>query len=162
MLERMLLGLSAFQLIMPEFMLFVARRDVSPKRVIPHRKFEHSYSRLYILMTYRRMAGQEGVNAVYSPMAKTMEDLTYFMRAVVKMEPWRYDHSVHPLPWRAVDKKWRLVPESDKETSRRRKVRFGVIRDDGKDPDEKYLPLAVLVCKYSLVTRSKCFYMLYY
>lgn len=40
------------------------------------------------------MAGQEGVPAVYSPMARTLEDLEYFWKAVVGMEPWKYDHSV--------------------------------------------------------------------
>ncbi|KAK0657256.1 amidase signature domain-containing protein [Cercophora newfieldiana] len=46
------------------------------------------------------MPGQEGVPSVYSPMARTLGDLKYFMEAVVGMEPWRYDGSVHPVPWR--------------------------------------------------------------
>lgn len=40
------------------------------------------------------MAGQEGVAPVYSPMARTLEDLETFWKAVVSMEPWKYDHSV--------------------------------------------------------------------
>ena len=44
--------------------------------------------------------GQEGVPGVYSPMARTLRDLTYFTRAVVGMRPWEYDYTVHPLPWR--------------------------------------------------------------
>lgn len=40
------------------------------------------------------MIGSEGVPAVYSPMARTIEDLEYFWKAVVGMEPWKYDHSV--------------------------------------------------------------------
>lgn len=63
------------------------------------------------------MAGQEGVPAVYSPMARTMGDLSYFLGAVVGMEPWRYDHSVHPLPWRP------FLP-------RQRPMRWGVLRSD--------------------------------
>lgn len=62
------------------------------------------------------MAGQEGVNAVYSPMARTVEDLGTFLRAVVGMRPWEYEHGVHPIPWREVGEE---------------KVRWGVIRDDG-------------------------------
>ncbi len=46
------------------------------------------------------MPGQEGVPSVYSPMARTLEDLTYFMRSVVSMKPWTYDPTVHPIPWR--------------------------------------------------------------
>lgn len=40
------------------------------------------------------MPGQEGVPAVCSPMARTLEDLEVFWEAVMEMEPWTYDHSV--------------------------------------------------------------------
>lgn len=40
------------------------------------------------------MPGQEGVAPVYSPMARTLEDLEVFWRAVVGMRPWEYDYSV--------------------------------------------------------------------
>jgi Asp-tRNA(Asn)/Glu-tRNA(Gln) amidotransferase A subunit family amidase len=67
------------------------------------------------------MPGQEGVAPVYSPMARTLEDLEYFWKAVMSMEPWKYDHSVRqylcrqsrrfiklysqclPIPWRNID-----------------------------------------------------------
>lgn len=38
--------------------------------------------------------GQEGVAPVYSPMARTLEDLETFWKAVVSQKPWMYDHSV--------------------------------------------------------------------
>jgi Asp-tRNA(Asn)/Glu-tRNA(Gln) amidotransferase A subunit family amidase len=38
--------------------------------------------------------GQEGIPAIYSPMARTLEDLETFWKAVVSMKPWEYDHSV--------------------------------------------------------------------
>lgn len=38
--------------------------------------------------------GQEGVPAVYSPMARTLEDLETVWRGIVQMKPWEYDHSV--------------------------------------------------------------------
>ena len=41
--------------------------------------------------------GQEGVPATHSPMAKTLEDLETFWRAVFQMKPWEYDHSVSIL-----------------------------------------------------------------
>ncbi|KAL2257422.1 hypothetical protein VTK26DRAFT_202 [Humicola hyalothermophila] len=70
------------------------------------------------------MPGQEGVPSVYSPMARTLGDLTYFVRAVLgEMRPWRYDYTVHPLPWR---------DEIEKEFGDPgRKLRVGVLRTDG-------------------------------
>jgi Asp-tRNA(Asn)/Glu-tRNA(Gln) amidotransferase A subunit family amidase len=38
--------------------------------------------------------GQEGVASVNSPMARTLEDLETFWRAIVGMKPWEYDPSV--------------------------------------------------------------------
>ncbi|KAG9311783.1 amidase signature enzyme [Chiua virens] len=46
--------------------------------------------------------GQEGVPATHSPMAKTLEDLETFWRAVFQMKPWEYDHSVLNIPWKEV------------------------------------------------------------
>ncbi|KAI6132574.1 amidase signature enzyme [Pisolithus croceorrhizus] len=63
--------------------------------------------------------GQEGVAGVQSPMAKTLEDLETFWRAVFQMKPWDYDHSVINLPWREVH-----LPLD-------RPIRWGVLWDDG-------------------------------
>lgn len=68
------------------------------------------------------MPGQEGVPSVYSPMARTLGDLTYFTRAVVGMKPWTYDYSVHPLPWRA---------DIEREFAEKKRLRVGVLRTDG-------------------------------
>lgn len=68
------------------------------------------------------MPGQEGVPSVYSPMTRTLNDLTYFTRSLVSMKPWTYDHSVHPLPWR---------PEVEEEYATKSKFRIGVMRTDG-------------------------------
>ncbi|KPM40624.1 hypothetical protein AK830_g5957 [Neonectria ditissima] len=67
------------------------------------------------------MPGQDGVPAVYSPMARTLDDLTYFTRAFIQMKPWTYDYSCHPIPWRS---------EIEREYSHR-KLRIGVFRTDG-------------------------------
>ncbi|KZT20929.1 amidase signature enzyme [Neolentinus lepideus HHB14362 ss-1] len=64
------------------------------------------------------LPGQEGVVAVFSPMARTLEDLEYFWKAIMSMKPWEYDHHVVELPWRPVDL-------SEK------KVKFGVMLSDG-------------------------------
>jgi len=65
------------------------------------------------------MPGQEGVPATHSPMAKTLEDLETFWRAVFQMKPWEYDHSTLNIPWREVE-----LPVD-------RPIRWGVLWDDG-------------------------------
>lgn len=46
------------------------------------------------------MPGQEGIPSVFSPMARTLDDLTYFTRVLLGMKPWEVDYTVHPIPWR--------------------------------------------------------------
>ena len=68
------------------------------------------------------LPGQEEIPSVYSPMARTLNDLTYFSRAIIGMQPWKYDYTVHPIPWRA-----------DLETkAKEKKLRVGVMRSDGE------------------------------
>jgi len=68
------------------------------------------------------MPGQEGVPAVYSPMARTMDDLVYFTQSMVKMKPWRVDYSIHPIEWR---------DSIMEEYENKAKLRVGVMRTDG-------------------------------
>lgn len=67
------------------------------------------------------MAGQEGIPSVFSPMARTLNDLTYFTRSFVQMQPWNYDHTVHPFPWR---------DDVETEFREKKKLRVGVMRTD--------------------------------
>lgn len=67
------------------------------------------------------MAGQEGIPAVFSPMARTLLDLTYFTRSIVQMQPWRYDQSVHPLHWRG---------ELQSEYGEKKILKIGIMRTD--------------------------------
>ncbi|KAF2458416.1 amidase signature domain-containing protein [Lineolata rhizophorae] len=69
------------------------------------------------------MPGQEGIPSVFSPMARTLDDLAYFTRSFIGMQPWRYDHSVHPLEWRA------SVEAEFRDPAR--KLRVAVLRSDG-------------------------------
>lgn len=69
------------------------------------------------------MPGQEGVAAVFSPMARTLGDLTYFSKSILTMKAWEYDHTVHPLPWRA---------DQELETQEKKTLKIGVLRTDGK------------------------------
>ncbi|KAI9654229.1 MAG: hypothetical protein M1821_006757 [Bathelium mastoideum] len=73
------------------------------------------------------MPGQEGVPSVYSPMARTLNDLAYFTRSIISMKPWEYDHSVHPLPWRQ-------EVEDSFSASQSSRIRIGVMTDDGVVP----------------------------
>ncbi|KAF5383005.1 hypothetical protein D9615_004884 [Tricholomella constricta] len=63
--------------------------------------------------------GQEGVPPVYSPMARTLEDLETVWKAIVSMKPWEYDNSCLVMPWK------------DFSCSPRRRAKWGVIWDDG-------------------------------
>ena len=69
------------------------------------------------------MPGQEGIPSVFSPMARTLEDLIFFSKSIISMKPWKYDHSVHPIEWR----------EDQELDAREKKVlRIGVLRTDSK------------------------------
>ncbi|KAH8596592.1 amidase signature domain-containing protein [Bisporella sp. PMI_857] len=68
------------------------------------------------------MPGQEGIPSVFSPMTRTLEDLSYFTKSMIGMQPWKYDHSVHPIPWRA---------DIAKGYSEKNKFKVGVLRTDG-------------------------------
>ena len=73
--------------------------------------------------TNTSMPGQEGIPSVFSPMARTLCDLTYFSRSIISMKPWKYDHTVHPIEWRE---------EHEKDAKEKTKFRVGVLRTDGK------------------------------
>ncbi|KKK21618.1 acetamidase [Aspergillus rambellii] len=66
------------------------------------------------------MAGQEGIASVFSPMARTLNDLTYFTRAIISMKPWKYDHTVHPISWR----------NEEEDEAKSKKLRIGLMSTD--------------------------------
>ena len=68
------------------------------------------------------MPGQEGIPSVFSPMTRTLGDLSYFTKSMIGMQPWKYDHSVHPIVWRG---------DIAKEFSEKKKFKVGVLRTDG-------------------------------
>jgi Asp-tRNA(Asn)/Glu-tRNA(Gln) amidotransferase A subunit family amidase len=67
------------------------------------------------------MLGQEGIPSVASPMARTLDDLTYFTRSFIQMQPWKYDYACHPLKWR---------DDIEDEYLGKKKLRIGVMRTD--------------------------------
>ncbi|GMF96885.1 unnamed protein product [Aspergillus oryzae] len=66
------------------------------------------------------MAGQEGVPSVFSPMARTLNDLTYFTKAIVSMKPWKYDYTVHPISWR----------DDEESEAKSKSLRIGLMAND--------------------------------
>ena len=74
------------------------------------------------------MPGQEGIPSVFSPMTRTLLDLYYFTRSFIQLEPWKFDHSVHPMPWRQ-------ETFDHFATDKSKTLRIGVLRtDDVVDP----------------------------
>ncbi|KAF2124553.1 amidase signature enzyme [Dothidotthia symphoricarpi CBS 119687] len=67
------------------------------------------------------MSGQEAIPSVFSPMARTLNDLTYFTRSFIQMQPWKYDYTVHPLAWR---------DDIEAEFQDKEKLRIGIMRTD--------------------------------
>ena len=67
------------------------------------------------------MPGQEGIPSVFSPMSRTLLDLSYFTRSFIQMQPWKYDPSVHPLAWR---------PDVETEFMDKKKLKVGIMRTD--------------------------------
>ncbi|KAK8075642.1 amidase protein [Apiospora hydei] len=68
------------------------------------------------------MPGQEGVPSVFSPMARTLDDLRYFVWAVIAMKPWVYDPTALCRPW---------AHNYEKMLENKTKFRVGVMRTDG-------------------------------
>ncbi|KXJ94830.1 acetamidase [Microdochium bolleyi] len=76
-----------------------------------------SFGRFPTLRCRSGMPGQEAVASINGPMARTLEDIELYSRAVVGAEPWRKDPRALPIPWRAAS----LGP----------KLKIGVMWDDG-------------------------------
>ncbi|KAL4878113.1 amidase signature domain-containing protein [Aspergillus karnatakaensis] len=64
-----------------------------------------SFGRFPNFQTRSGLAGQEAVNSVNGPMAKTLEEIVLWASAVVGMQPWINDPKCLPIPWRSVEVK---------------------------------------------------------
>ncbi|KAG0702173.1 amidase signature domain-containing protein [Suillus ampliporus] len=64
------------------------------------------------------MPGLESVAVSCSPMSRRLDDLEEFWKRVMEMQPWDYDHTCVPLPWRPINLQGT-------------KLRFGVVWEDG-------------------------------
>lgn len=61
-----------------------------------------SFGRFPTLKCRSGMSGQEAVQSVNGPMARTIDDIELEARTVVDKQPWLYDPRMLPLPWRGV------------------------------------------------------------
>jgi Asp-tRNA(Asn)/Glu-tRNA(Gln) amidotransferase A subunit family amidase len=68
------------------------------------------------------MPGQEGIPSVFSPMTRTLGDLTYFTKSLIGMKPWEVDYTVHPIPWRQ---------ELYTSARENKKLKIGLMTNDG-------------------------------
>lgn len=64
-----------------------------------------SFGRFPNSQTRSGLAGQESVNSVNGPMAKTLPEIELFAKTVVGQEPWIHDPKCLPIPWRSVEPK---------------------------------------------------------
>ncbi|KAF2638234.1 amidase [Massarina eburnea CBS 473.64] len=67
-----------------------------------------SSGRLTIQACASGLAGQEAVMSVNGPMARTLEDMQMYCKAVVGAQPWLLDPKCLPIPWRPVERKNKL------------------------------------------------------
>ncbi|KAF1943522.1 amidase [Clathrospora elynae] len=49
------------------------------------------------------LAGQEAVQSVNGPMAKTLDDITMYSKAIIDAQPWKLDPKMLPIPWRSAE-----------------------------------------------------------
>ncbi|KAF3767138.1 acetamidase [Cryphonectria parasitica EP155] len=61
-----------------------------------------SFGRFPTLKCRSGMSGQEAVQSVNGPLARTLEDITLEAKTVVDAEPWLHDPRMVPIPWREV------------------------------------------------------------
>lgn len=54
------------------------------------------------------LEGQETVNGVIGPLAKSLDEIVLWARVIVDQEPWIRDPRCLPIPWRCVETKERL------------------------------------------------------
>lgn len=76
-----------------------------------------SFGRFPTGMAKSGLSGQEAVNSVNGPMARTIENVEFFAENIVSSEPWRLDPKCLPIPWRQV----KIGP----------KLKLGVMWNDG-------------------------------
>lgn len=63
------------------------------------------------------LAGQEAVNSVNGPMARSLDEIELFAQTVIGAAPWKVDPKCLPIPWRTVE----ISP----------KLKLGVLWNDG-------------------------------
>ena len=73
------------------------------------------------------MLGAEHIVAVIGPLSTSLEGCKIFMKTLLDQQPWAVDPSLVPLPW----KDWSESTLLRTDSTGRRKLRVGVLADDG-------------------------------
>jgi amidase len=67
-----------------------------------------SFGRFPTLRSRSGLAGQEAVQSVSGPMARSLRDCILFSEVVVAAQPWLHDPQCLPIPWRPLQRKEKL------------------------------------------------------
>ena len=70
------------------------------------------------------MLGEEQVIPVIGPISRSLEGIKTFMKTIIDQKPWLLDSSMLPLPWKTTS-----LLRTD--SSGRKKLRVGILADDG-------------------------------
>ncbi|EMC94858.1 hypothetical protein BAUCODRAFT_74044 [Baudoinia panamericana UAMH 10762] len=73
------------------------------------------------------MLGAEHIVPVIGPLSTSLEGINLFMKALIDQQPWLYEPSLVPLPWKDTTEDSLLR----KDGTGNRKLRIGVLSDDG-------------------------------
>jgi len=73
------------------------------------------------------MLGSEHIVPVIGPLSTSLEGVRVFMKTLIGQQPWLYEPSLIKLPWKDTSKGTLLRTDS----SGKRKLRIGVLADDG-------------------------------
>ncbi|KAF9885842.1 Acetamidase [Aspergillus nanangensis] len=73
------------------------------------------------------LPGQCSIPFVVGPLARSVRDLAFMMKAVLGMEPWKFDPLVHEVPWREIQYEMAMA----RFCGSRERLAFGVLFSDG-------------------------------
>ncbi|KAF2160433.1 hypothetical protein M409DRAFT_70401 [Zasmidium cellare ATCC 36951] len=73
------------------------------------------------------MVGEELIIPVVGPLGQSLEGIKLFMKSIIDQQPWLYDPSLAPFPWKDASKATLLRQGPDG----RRKLHIGLMPDDG-------------------------------
>lgn len=74
------------------------------------------------------MLGEEQIVPVIGPLSQSLEGIKLFVKAIIDQQPWLYEPSLLPIPWKQTSSTTTLLRQGP---DGKRKLRIGVLADDG-------------------------------